>query len=217
MTPLVRRGTVGPVDRTELEDGLKKIPGVSGIKVVGDDQPTEIHVIATSDRQPKQLVRDIQSLAAAGFGLDIDHRIVSIVQIEDVATKVNGRVSRILLERIEVSKGAGSDWVKVVLRHPSGETTEGSCAGGGSRVARGKAAVIATLRALDPLLASRGASVDLEHLSIQHVDVDANVLVRAVLYEGGVGLSLMGTAAIEDDVASASIKALLQALNRKLQ
>lgn len=205
------------MDRTELEGGLKKIPGVSGIKVVGDDQPTEIHVIATPDRAPKQLVRDIQSMAAAGFGLDIDHRIVSIVQVQDGEAQTNGRASRILLERIEVSKGVGSDWVKVVLRHPSGDVTEGSCAGGGSRVARGKAAVIATLRALDPLLASRSASVDLEHLSIQHSDVEANVLLRAVFHEGGVGLSLVGTAVIEDDVASAAIKALLQALNRKLQ
>ena len=211
------------MNRTELEDGLKKIPGVSGIKVVGDDQPTEIHVVASHDRAPKQLVRDIQSLAAAGFGLAIDHRIVSIVQLEDVAAQAtgngngSGRVPRILLERIEVSKGSGSDFVKVVLRHPSGEVTEGSCTGGGSRVARGKAAVIAALRALDPLLASRDASVDLEHLSIQHIDVEANVLLRAVFYERGVGLSLVGTAVIEDDVATAAIKALLQALNRKLQ
>lgn len=205
------------MDRTELEEGLKKIPGVSGIKVVGDDEPREIHVIATPERSPKQLVRDIQSMAAAGFGLEIDHRIVSIVQIDDAAAGSNGRAPRILLERIEVTKGAGSDWVKVVLRHPSGEVTEGSCTGSGSRVARGKAAVIAALRALDPLLASRGASVDLEHLSIQHADVETNVLLRAVFYEGGIGLSLVGTAAIEDDVASASIKALLQALNRKLQ
>lgn len=205
------------MDRTELEGGLKKIPGVSGIKIVGEDQPTEIHVIATRDRTPKQLVRDIQSLAAAGFGLDIDHRIVSIVQMEDATAGSNGRAPRILLERIEVTKGAGSDWVKVVLRHPSGEATEGSCTGSGSRVARGKSAVIAALRALDPLLASRGASVDLEHLSIQHADVETNVLLRVVFYEGGIGLSLVGTAAIEDDVASASIKALLQALNRKVQ
>lgn len=205
------------VNHSELEHGLKKIPGVNGIKVVGEDQPTEIHVVATRERSPKQLVRDIQSMAAAGFGLSIDHRIVSVVQVEEAGAASNGKAPRILLERIEVSKGSGSDWVKVVLRHPSGEATEGSCTGGGSRVARGKAAVIAALRALDPLLSSRGASVDLEHLSIQHIDVEDSVLLRAVFHERGIGLSLVGTAVVEDDIATASIKALLQALNRKLQ
>lgn len=202
------------MDRPELEEGLKRITGVTGVRVVGEDHPTEIHIVASHDRSPKQLVRDVQSLAAAGFGLEIDHRIVSVVQVEDpVGAK---RPPRVLIERIEVSKGIGADWVKVVLRHPSGEVTEGSCAGGESRVARGKAAVIAALRALEPVLAPRKATVDLESLSISRIDVHDTVSVRASFYEAGIGLSLIGTAAVDDDIASASIKALLQAINRKI-
>ena len=200
----------------ELEDGLKKIPGISGVKVVGSDEPTEIHVIAVNGRSPKQLVRDVQSLAAAGFGFAIDHRIVSIVQIEEESPPTNDQPARILIDRVEVTKGREAEWVKVVLRHPDGDMTEGSCTGGGSRVGRGKAAVIATLRALEPRLAGRQASVDLESLSIQRVDSEDTVCIRAAFYEGGAGLSVLGTAAIEDDISTASIKALLQALNRKL-
>lgn len=201
----------------ELEDGLKRIPGVSGVKVVGEGQPTEIHVVASADRSPKQLVRDVQSLAAAGFGLSIDHRIVSVVQVSETAASSNGHTpARILIDRVEITKGRESEWVKVVLAHPSGDSTEGSCTGGGSRLARGKAAAIATLRALDATLAERRASVDLESLTIQRVDASDIVCVRAAFYEGGVGISLLGTASIEDDISSASIKALLQALNRKL-
>lgn len=203
------------MNRAELEAGLKRISGITGVRVVGEDQPTEIHVVASPERSPKQVVRDVQSLAAAGFGLSIDHRIVSVVQVDEPAS--NGhRPSRILIERIEVSKGPGSEWVKVMLRHPSGEVSEGSCTGGGSRPSRGKAAVIATLRALDPVLSERRATVDLESLSLQSVDAQDAVCVRAAFYEDGVALSLIGSAAIEDDIASAAIKALLQALNRKL-
>lgn len=202
----------------ELEDGLKKIPGVTGVKVVGQDQPTEIHVIASAERSPKQLVRDVQSLAAAGFGLAIDHRIVSVVQVAENAVSSNGHhPPRILIDRIEVTKGRDSEWVKVMLTHPSGESSEGACTGGGSRLGRGKAAAIATLRALDPVLAERKVSVDLESLTIQSVDASEVVCVRAAFYQGEVSISLLGTAAIEDDISSASIKALLQALNRKLQ
>jgi hypothetical protein len=69
---------------TQLERDLLRVPGVKSVRVVGDDAPTEIHVVASSNRPPKQVVRDVQSLAAAGFGIPIDHRIVSVVQLDDL-------------------------------------------------------------------------------------------------------------------------------------
>jgi hypothetical protein len=71
--------------RPDFEDALRLIQGVRAASVItrGDGQPTEIHVLAAPGRQPKQLVRDVQSLAMAQFDLDIDHRIVSVVQLED--------------------------------------------------------------------------------------------------------------------------------------
>lgn len=203
------------VKRAELEDGLRSIAGIRGVRVVGDDEPTEIHVVVGKERPPKQVVRDVQSLAAAGFGLSLDHRIISVVQVEPPPSN-GGRPPRILIDRIEVSKGMSSEWVKVTLRHPDGETSEGSCTGGGSRQARGKAAVIAAIRALEPALAHRTARVDLESLVISRMDPHDTVFVRAEFYEGGVSGSFVGTAVVEDDIATASIKALLQALNRKL-
>ena len=69
----------------ELEDALRQIPGVRAASVVTgpDAQPTEIHVLADRLKPAKQVVRDIQSLAMARYDLDIDHRIVSVVQIDD--------------------------------------------------------------------------------------------------------------------------------------
>src|SRR5918992_2026340 len=66
-----------------LEADLARVAGVSSARVVGDETPREIHVVATAERPPKQLVRDVQSLAAARFGISIDHRIVSVVQLDD--------------------------------------------------------------------------------------------------------------------------------------
>src|SRR4051794_13520252 len=69
----------------ELEDSLRRIPGVTAASVVtGPDRvPTEVHILATPGKPAKQVVRDVQSLALARFDLDIDHRIVSVVQIGD--------------------------------------------------------------------------------------------------------------------------------------
>src|ERR1700733_14894418 len=69
----------------ELEDALRQIPGVRAASVVTgpDAQPTEIHILADRAKPAKQVVRDIQSLAMARYDLDIDHRIVSVVQIDE--------------------------------------------------------------------------------------------------------------------------------------
>ena len=69
---------------SRLEADLVKVPGVRSARVIGaNGAPTEIHIVSTSSRAPKQVVRDVQSLATAGFGIQIDHRIVSIVQLDE--------------------------------------------------------------------------------------------------------------------------------------
>ena len=67
----------------EFEDELKRLPGIIAASVVTgpDAVPTEVHVLADRGKPAKQVVRDVQSLAMARYDLDIDHRIVSVVQI----------------------------------------------------------------------------------------------------------------------------------------
>jgi len=74
----------------ELEDSLRAIPGVRAASVVTgpDARPTEVHVLANPGKPAKQVVRDVQSVAMAQFGVDIDHRIVSVVQIPEDAVEV---------------------------------------------------------------------------------------------------------------------------------
>ena len=67
----------------EFEDELKRLPGIIAASVVTgpDAVPTEVHVLAEPGKAAKQVVRDVQSFALLKLGLDIDHRIVSVVQI----------------------------------------------------------------------------------------------------------------------------------------
>lgn len=44
--------------------------------------PTEVHVLARPGKPAKQVVRDVQSVALASFGVELDRRIVSVVQLE---------------------------------------------------------------------------------------------------------------------------------------
>ncbi len=76
-----------------LEDALRQIPGIRAVSVVTDPKavPTEVHVLASPGKPAKQLVRDVQSVALTRYDIDLDHRIVSVVQIgEEDATPPNG-------------------------------------------------------------------------------------------------------------------------------
>ena len=55
---------------------LRDVEGVS-VRAEGDDL-TEIHVVTSSRRSPKQIVRDVQAVLRTDLGLPIDHRIVSV-------------------------------------------------------------------------------------------------------------------------------------------
>lgn len=225
-------------DLEKLEQDLLRVPGVRSARVIGGDEPSEIHIVTTSKRSPKQVVRDVQSLAAAGFGIPIDHRIVSVVQLDDVKTPppppqqqarvqptsvpqleptatMNGH--RLVLERVVLASKGEEGWVKVALRWPDGKMSEGEGAAGATRDARARGASIALISALSPVLERMDSRVDVDHLLIHRVGANDSVLVRAIFYEKGAVTPLVGSALIYDDVATAAVRAILQAINRKIR
>lgn len=252
----------------KLEQDLLRVPGVRSARVIGTDVPSEIHIVTTSKRSPKQVVRDVQSLAAAGFGMPIDHRIVSVVQLddpppapvddiapakEDEATNKESRETsvqtagddgslaevtkvdvtlgdvattngnehddghRLVLDRVVLASKGDAGWVKVGLKWPDGHVTEGAGVAGATRDARARGASTALLDALTPALAAMNAKVDIDHLLIHRVGSNDSVLVRAMFYERGASTPLVGSALVHDDVATAAVRAILQAVNRKLR
>jgi hypothetical protein len=80
----VRDGRNGESRLADLERELGRLPEVSAVRVVGDafGVPLEVHVVATPAKHAKQIVRDIQAVALATFGIGVDRRVVSVVQLE---------------------------------------------------------------------------------------------------------------------------------------
>src|SRR4249919_598706 len=72
------------VDVEVVEAELCRLPEVVAVRMVVDDvgRPVELHVLATPTKTPKQIARDIQSVALASFGLELDRRIISVVQLD---------------------------------------------------------------------------------------------------------------------------------------
>ncbi len=70
------------MDYRELEETLARLPSVNAVRITGDrSRIREVHVLAAPDKAAKQVVRDIQTLALARFGIDLDRRVISVVQI----------------------------------------------------------------------------------------------------------------------------------------
>jgi hypothetical protein len=219
----------------ELEDALRQIAGVRAASVVTgpDAQPTEIHVLADRLKPAKQVVRDIQSLAMARYDLDIDHRIVSVVQIDD------GEVSPLRLATppaedadadateaapTEVAPRPLVEAVVVRTSHSEAEVTVTLSFGGDSFVgaASGSSAVASRPRlvaraALDALGELLGTPADIEHCTVIPVgsrSVAVSVLQVQVPRSGEQVLS--GSAIVRGDEADAVARSVLDALNRRL-
>jgi hypothetical protein len=67
------------------------------------------------------------------------------------------------------------------------------------------------------VLSTAGAKLDVDQVLLQKLGTYDTVLARVVFYEKGITTPLVGSALVYDDVASASVRALLQAINRKLR
>ncbi|MDQ3915387.1 MAG: hypothetical protein M3323_08695 [Actinomycetota bacterium] len=224
----------------QLEAEVRKIAGVKNARIIGTDSPEEIHIVASASRSPKQLVRDVQSLAAAAHGLPIDHRIVSVVQLEDVEPPPPPSTIKLdqpqpqpqpepapagapahgdrrpVLDRVVLGSRGNTGWVEVSLKWPDGTETDGSGTAGASRETRARGAAKALVKALEPVLRGRGVELELDQVLIHRMDSADSVFVRATFFEGGNVIPVVGSALVHDDVASAAVRALLHAVNRKL-
>jgi hypothetical protein len=61
------------------ESAIRELRDVEGVRIQGEgDEVREIHVVSSSHRPPKQIVRDIQSMLFTRFNRSIDHRVVSV-------------------------------------------------------------------------------------------------------------------------------------------
>ena len=79
------------LDLTEVEREICRLPDVSIVRLVAepDGRVSEVHVVAHQGKHPKQIVRDVQSIALASFGLELDRRIISVVQLGGTALDDN--------------------------------------------------------------------------------------------------------------------------------
>jgi hypothetical protein len=224
----------------ELEDALRHLPGVKAASVVTgpDAVPTEVHVLANPGKAAKQVVRDVQSLALAQYDIEIDHRIVSVVQLGDDEVRPVPRateqpipedtaaapedtteddtpapVVRPSISAITVRSGHGETQASVTIG--IGDLTfEGTSQGPAGHSHRARLVAIATLESVAELL---GQPCEVESSAVVSTgtrDVALTVLTLTLPRTGEQVLT--GSAVVRGDEADAVARSVLAALNRQL-
>ena len=200
----------------ELDDfarNLKRIRGVIAGTVTADPEP-RVRIVATEQRPAKEIVRDVQSLAAAGYRLSIDHRSITVTSNE--ADIDAARTARPVIAWINVTSELRSIRVDIGLRWAEKETTGGAVATSSVPAARMRAAVEATATALTPILDSRGARLSIESVQPSNLGGRESVIVAALLDDDGGSHPVLGAVYANDDPITSGARALLDAVNRHL-
>ena len=203
------------VNFKELEEGLTRLESVDAARVVNQGGTvTEVHVIAAADKPAKQVVRDVQSLAMARFGMSIDRRVISVVQISphdlDLVT-----ASRAALTRISETPNGTRTAIEVTLRHEDEEHI-GSAVGPAVASARLRLVGEATIDAIERTFASM-PPIALDSITVTSVG-PRRVVVAVTVSAGNTGgedLSV-GSAISTGNDDDAAVKAVLNALNRRV-
>ncbi len=200
----------------EFEETLCRLPAVDAVRVVGDsDRVTEVHVLSGPEKSPKQVVRDVQSLAMARFGASIDRRVISVVQIapEDMPVGYGGERARVVGIR-ETPEGNRS--TMTVTLEWQGEQYTGSATGPAAASARLRLVGEATLRALEQ------THTGLPPLALDAIGAPAvgmrTVVVAVVVSAGADGSEevSVGSSLAVEDVPEAAVRAVLDSLNRRI-
>jgi hypothetical protein len=229
-----------------IEKLLIQLEGVGSLKIVPDGHGgiDEVHVLSGSTLSPKQIVRNIESALLAEFGLQIDHRKISIARtrtpeispaqqmaVEAMEQALAGAPAATVEPevRIEFEKP-----IRTVLRHVHMERLAGrefSCRveiqrdddvhvgeADGPDFERSRMEVAAAA-ALDALQDAAGDHVRLALQGVSQMQSLGRGFVVVVIGAsvGRTQETLSGIATVTDSVEEAAVYACLMATNRWLE
>lgn len=228
-------GTGDPIqdEILELERELCRLTEVTAARIVTDrvGRPIEVHILAQGAKHPKQVVRDIQSVALASFGIELDRRIVSVVQLGgESGNNSMGEVTSVSPEALEIPVRLSD---RTTLRHVAAEANGlrslvrvtlvnqdreaiGFAEGSVASSARHRLVGAATIDALRQLLPA-AECCDIDTAQILRVGTEDVAVVTVAFVLASAEHLLSGSAVVRrHDEAAAIARAVLDATNRRL-
>ncbi len=200
----------------EMRQLICQLQGVVAAQVVLDEKGdlTEVHILSESDRSPKQLVRDVESAVQAQLGVRVDHKKVSVAQVDRSkdAAALPRPLTRIELAKIDLSV-SGLDCQARVTLSRNGTESHGAATGHSSKENLLRLTASATANAVKQFLGDAYWLLleDVVSLSLVKREV---VMVLLVLVTPESSIELVGAAIVRRSLQEAVAAATLNAINR---
>ncbi len=213
-----------------IEHLLSGLEGVDAIKLVPDGRGgiEEIHVLSSSGPGAKQIVRNIESALMAEFSVEIDHRKISVAQVQEpdipraeplpvqapapTAAVADTAGREVLLETFDIERRGGQAICRVTLHKEESEHV-GEAEGADYATVRLEVAASAVLRALEKAYDSRVRFV-ISDVSSTQVAGQPLVIALVRAFAGRRSMTLPGVSRVHDSLEEAAILACLDATNR---
>ena len=210
---------------------LLTLPGVLSARIVASEagEVSEIHLLASPDIAPKQMVRNVESALLAHLGLRVDHRKISIAttvdpqktvevqrvqQAEMLAAQMAETLRRRLyFEDLEVRRSRSAGVTCRVTLRKNDQSVSGEAEGPETARSRLELAAKATLIAIGQAEAEARA-LHLEGCKLIEAFEREFVFVGIAMRAGRDTTLLTGTCEIKDSPETASVLAVLDATNR---
>lgn len=201
---------------SQVESALRELRGVCGARVVADETGLiqEIHLLVEGDRNPKQVVRDVESALMAHFGIHIDHRKISVAQKSSTSRTV---LPSIRLRWLDVQMTQeGTRATATALLERNGQVFRGSASGIRASTQLPRLVASATLRAVESAYGLH------ERFGLEEVATSWSigghpivVVLISAIRDQGEDL-LVGSALVRQDLYRAVGLATLDAVNRRV-
>jgi hypothetical protein len=224
---------------TKAEAAIRALRDVEGVSVqVEGDEIREIHILTRSNRPPKQIVRDVQTVLLTSFNRSIDYRVVSVAYAKSETGAAEsasaprppgGRAAaRVAPEPEAPFESAGAERIRFgsVNLFVSGPRTQaqvelrwkglsrmGSASGWSTRDGAYRLVAQATLAGVQEFLEGEVA-FGIQEVEFVMMGRRRVALVALALLAHRQEKILVGSCTVEEDVPQAVVLATLAALNR---
>lgn len=202
------------MDHKIIEENLQQIDSVISSKIIiGEgNQIEEIHIVSNGTRNPKQIARDVESVLLANFDYRIDHRKISVAQLDDI--DIRKIKPRLKLNGISKETSGNKANVKVSILKADEEFVASKTGINSNRNIERMLAE-ATVMAVEDSIGINDLFIveDIRSIMIASVQVVV-VLVSSLI--NGQEIILSGSSVVKNDYYLSVAKATLDSINRFL-
>jgi hypothetical protein len=205
-------------DYAEIVAALRAVPGVAEADVVPDDDGGGLGLLRlglSPGVDEVQVASRVGRLLRERFGLGVDADQVQLIEDAETLDVSSQSGHRPVISRMQLVS-SGLDVSASVSLTFQGRVVRGESTGTATQSGVQRAVAAASLHAVEQLISSR-ARFELEHVEVTASGRDRTALVSVTMVSGAGTDRLTGSAMVREDARQAVIRAVLDAVNRRLE